>query len=268
MRATIATLLILSLCAAGFVALKMRPASGQPQADDAAALQDLAFRPHPGARLPLDIITTDEAGRARPLSAYFGRTPVIVVLEYLKCRSLCTVTLENLVDSLNRLPLTPARDYQLVALSIDPRDTPQDAAAARNKYAGTLERSDASGLHFLVAGEPEIRKISETIGFPHRYDKLLDAYIHPAGFVIASADGVIRRYVEGAAIAPQEFVAALADAQQNRTVGWFARVVLLCHVESVPIGRFTVPVMAALMAANLAAGLTLIAVFTALRRKG
>jgi len=229
----------------------------------------LAFQPHPGARLPLRTTLVDEQGRAVALGDYFNKSPVILVLEYLRCTSLCGVTLRSLVvDGLNRLPLEAGRDYQLVTISIDPRDRPEDAAAARSRYMGLYEgRGGETGMHFLTSSPGAAREIADTVGFPYRYDSLLDAYIHPAGFIVAAPDGTVGRYIEGAATAPGELIAALAAAEQDKSLGPLARVLVLCHAQGIPLGRLTVPVLAAFTAADLAAALTLIAIFAAIRRR-
>ncbi|MGH6672621.1 MAG: SCO family protein [Xanthobacteraceae bacterium] len=240
--------------------------TGDPAVSDA---QSLAFQPHLGTRLPLGTRLVDEAGRAVALGKYFTKSPVILILEYLRCTSLCGVTLHNLfADTLNPLPLEPGRDYQVVAVSIDPRDRPVDAAAARAKYAALFDRPGAAaGIHFLTGSAAASREIADTVGFRYRYDSLLDAYIHPAGFIIASPDGVITRYVEGIGISSHSLIGAFAAAEQDKSQSLFARVVLFCHVQGAPLGRFTVPVLAAFTAANLAAGFTLIGVFAAIRRR-
>jgi protein SCO1 len=268
-RAAWTLFVVSALCAGALLAALTLPSAKRPAIGDDSDLAALAFRPHPGTRLPLNTVLIDEAGRAVVLGTYFSKSPVILVLEYLRCTSLCGVTLRNLVaGTLAKLPLEPGRDYQLVAISIDPRDTPHDAAAARAKYAELLDRSSAErGLHFLTATAAAVREVAGTVGFAYRYDALLDAYIHPAGFVIASPDGLISRYVEGLSIAPRDLVGALADAEQDKSQGLLTRLVLLCHIQGAPLGRFTVPVMAAFTAANLAAGFSLIALFAAIRRR-
>ena len=267
-RAAWAVIVVLVLCTGTLLAALTLPSPSRP-APGGSDFAELAFAPHPGARLPLGTALTDESGRAATLARYFGKSPVILVLEYLHCRSLCGVTLRNLVvGSLAKLPLQPGRDYELVAISIDPRDRPADAAAARSKYAALLGRDGAErGMHFLTAAAPAVRAIADTVGFPYRYDDLLDAYIHPAGFVVAAPDGVISRYVEGVAVAPHDLLGAVADAEQDKAPGLLTRIVLLCHVQGAPLGRFTVPVLTAFIAANLGAGFTLIALFTVIRRR-
>jgi protein SCO1 len=237
-------------------------------------LATLVFQPHPGAQLPLATKFVDQHGRVVTLGDYFGKAPVILVLDYLRCTSLCGVTLRNLVgDALSRLPLAPGRDYQLVAISIDPRDTPADAAAAQAKYADLLDRPELvaaarQGLHFLTTPSTgATRAIADAVGFPYRYDKLTDAYLHPAGFILASPKGRISRYVEGVAISPPELVAALGDAEADRSIGPLTRLLLICHQQLGRIGRFTIPVLSAFTIANLAAVAVLAALFAAIWRR-
>lgn len=255
-----------ALAAASLATALVMPRSAPPAGgDDLAAL---SFQPHAGAHLPLAVRLVDERGSSVTLGQYFARTPVILVLEYLRCTSLCGVTLRHLMQTLSRLPLAPGRDYQLVAVSIDPRDTPQEAAAARADYAAQLARpgSDA-GIHVLTGAPDSVRQIADAIGFRYRYDRLLDAYIHPAGFVVASPSGSISRYLEGVAATETDLIAALGDAEEDKAQGPLTRLLLLCHVQGAPVGRLTVPVLAAFMAADVAAGLTLIVVFAGIRRR-
>jgi len=247
-------------------------ATAMPHGTDNSAVSDatsLAFQPHLGRRLPLGARLIDEKGHSIALGRYFTKAPVILILEYLRCTSLCGVTLHNLVaDTLNPLPLEPGRDYQLVAISIDPRDLPSDAAAAHAKYAALFDRAGtAAGLHFLTGSPAAVRQIADAVGFHYRYDSLLDAYIHPAGFIVVAPDGVITRYVEGLGISSHEMINAFAAAEQNKSQSLFTRVVLFCHEQGAPLGRFTAPVFAAFTAANLAAGFTLLGLFAVIRRR-
>jgi len=266
-RALIGSILLLAGTAAApllLSAFSVRAAGAQTDAEN------LAFRPHPGERLPLGTALTDEQGRSVALRDYFNKVPVILVLEYLRCTSLCGVTLRNLVDAaLTRLPLEPGRDYQLVAISIDPRDKPADAAAARSEYVRLLGRDGAeAGMHFLTTpSAAAVRKIADAVGFPYRYDRWLDAYLHPAGFVVVAPDGVISRYVEGIAISPPDLVGALADAEQDKSQGPLTRLLILCHVQGIALGRLTAPVLGAFTLANIAAGCALIAIFTVVWRR-
>jgi protein SCO1/2 len=262
-----ALLVVIALCSGATLYLFFAPFASSKSTDASGDL-DLAFRPHPGAQLPLGAVLTDESGGTVHLQNFFATTPVVLVLDYLRCTSLCGVTLRNIVQALGRLPLEPGRDYQVIAISIDPRDKPADAATARTKYATLLGRSGAAtALHFLMGPPGAVRQIADTVGFRYRYDKLLDAYIHPAGFVVVSADGVVSRYIEGVAPSAQELIGAFTDAQQDKSTGPLDRILLFCHIQGAPLGRYTLPVLAALMGGNIVAGFAAIAIFVSVRRR-
>lgn len=251
------------LSAVALIALAMRL---PPALADGAF--DFAWRTHPGAQLPLSTALVDEHGQPVTLGRYFTKRPVILVLEYLRCKSLCGVTLRSLVRTLDKLPLEAGRDFELLAVSIDPRDRPADAAAAKAKYVALYRSRTAGavGIHFLTGAAAAVGHIADTAGFPYRYDPVLDQYVHPAGFVVAAPGGRISRYVLGIGGTPAELAEALGDAEENKALGPFAKILLLCHIKG-DVGTYTVPVLAAFAVANLAATAAAFAIFTAVRRK-
>ena len=264
----LALTVIFVLCGA---VLLVAVTTGAPRAaaSNASDIASFTFQPHPGARLPLSEKLVDENGQPVELGAYFTNSPVILVLGYLRCTSLCGVTLRSLVgDTLKRLPLEAGRDYQLVAISIDPRDKPGDAENAAMTYGALLGRIDSkNGLHFLTGASAAVKRIAESVGFPYRYDSLLDAYIHPAGFVVAGPDGVISRYIEGFTSSSSDLIAAFADARRNRSQGPLARLLVLCQVHGASLGRWTAPIVAAFTIAEIGAALAAFAIFVAIRRR-
>jgi len=228
---------------------------------------DLAFRPHPGGRLPLDLHLLDEHGRAVPLGQFFTGKPVILMLEYLHCKTLCGVALESLAAALDALPLDAGRDFQVVAVSIEPRDTPADAATVKAKDLALYHHAGTSaGWHFLTGPQAAVKEIADAIGFPYRYDPAIDQYLHPAGFVLAAPSGTISRYLLDIDPTPAELRAALADAAQAKAVGPLTRFLLWCHGDDPRLARYTAPIEAAFAVANIAAMAVLAAIFVAIRR--
>lgn len=238
-----------------------------PPAAGADGVADFAFQPHPGAQLPLAAALVDEHAERVTLGHYFTNKPVILVLDYLRCKTLCGVTLKTLIAGLDKLPLEAGRDFQMLAISIDPRDRPVDSAAAKAKYLAFYHRTRAgeAGIQFLTGPAATVKGIAETVGFPYRYDPALDQYIHPAGFIVASASGRISRYLLGVGATPAELTGAIADAEENKALGPLQWVLLLCHIEGAT-GRYTAPILTAFTIANLGATVALIAIFAAIRR--
>jgi len=231
---------------------------------DTAALQ---FQQHPGAPLPLDATFRDENGQRRPLGGYFGRGPVIVVLDYLHCRTLCGFVLQDLAQGLAALP----GGYQVAAISIDPRDGPAEARAARQQYLARFPGGAAEGWHFLTGTAPEIARVAGAAGFPFRRDDSDDQYAHPAGIVVATPEGKVSRYLLGIDYRPLDLRLALAEASGDVIAAPASALLLLCYHYDPGKGRYGFAIAGAMRGAALATVLAIaamMAVFAFRQRRG
>jgi protein SCO1/2 len=185
---------------------------------DPATFRQFAFRQHPGAQLPLDAQIDDASGRAVTLASALGGKPGVVVLEYLRCKNLCGLVLRGATQAIARSGLQPGRDVNLVAVSIDPRERPQDAAAAQAMYARLFPdaREAANGVRFFTGSPGEVRRIAAAVGFPYRYDRQSDQFLHPAGFVVTTPTGRISRYMLGLSPDASLLKRAVAEAAAGR----------------------------------------------------
>lgn len=181
-------------------------------ATDPSTFASLAFRQHPGAQLPLDARLVDAAGRPQTLGRALVKRPAVLVLEYLRCKNLCGLVLTGAVRAIADAGLTPGKDVDLIALSIDPRDAPRDAATAQAMYARRLPRAAPNGLRFFIASPDQVRAIASAEGFQYRYDRRSDQFLHPAGFIVTTTDGRISRYFLGLSPRPAELKQAVAEA--------------------------------------------------------
>lgn len=184
---------------------------------DPATFKDLAFRQHPGAELPADAQLTDASGRGETLGNALSERPAVLVLEYLHCKNLCSLVLSGAVHAMAEAGLKPGRDVDLIAISIDPRDTSADAGAAQAMYARRFgDRSAAAGVRFFTGSPDDVRKIASAVGFPYRYDRGSDQFLHPAGFVVTTPEGRISRYMLGLNPDPATLSQAVAEAELEK----------------------------------------------------
>ena len=204
-----------------------------------ADIRDLGFKQHMGAALPLDVTLRDGTGRLVHLSDFFRGEPVVLVLDYLRCRNLCGVVLEHTTRVLSRTPLTAGRDYQVVAISIDPRDGPGDSREARAKYVAGLPAASARAWHFLTGPEASVRAVADAVGFHYRYDPAIDQFAHPAGIMIATSTGTIARYLLGVGFRPLDLRLGLTEAAHGRISSPVADLLLLCYCYDPESGRYS-----------------------------
>src|SRR5258708_1039669 len=110
---------------------------------------------HLDAQLPLDVMLRDETGSVVRLGDFFhhGR-PVLLNFVYYNCPMLCPMVLEGMTSTLTELKFDVGKEYHVVTISIDPPDTPEQAAEKKEKYVKRYGRfGAANGWHFLTAPE-------------------------------------------------------------------------------------------------------------------
>lgn len=164
-----------------------------------------------GAALPLDATFTSSEGRALQLGELIGRgKPALLVMAYSRCTMLCSLVLQAAADVVPRLELALGRDYSLVTISIDPKETPDEAARTQ---ALTLSRAghadDNERWPFLVGSEPEVQRVAAALGFRYVWDARSEQYAHPAVLFAISPEGRVAGYIYELRPEPAEVRAAL-----------------------------------------------------------
>src|SRR6187402_284664 len=144
----------------------VRPAASMPSGQVPGVLGKVTFEQHLDAQLPLALPFTDEAGRAVKLGDYFGKKPVVLTFVYYECPMLCTEVLNGLESSLRVLNETVGKEFDVVTVSFDPRETPVLAAGKKKAYLERYKRPEAEqGWHFLTGDQASIEKLTQAAGF-------------------------------------------------------------------------------------------------------
>jgi protein SCO1/2 len=205
-----------------------------------SALQGVGIDQNLNAEVPLDLVFRDEAGRPVPLSAFFQTgKPVILALVYYQCPMLCTQILNGLESGLKAVSFNPGRDFEVVSVSFDPRDTPDLAASKKQMYLRRYGRADtANGWHFLTGGEPAIRALTGAVGFHYKYDAATGQFAHASGIMILTPGGRISKYFYGVEYAPRDLRLGLVEASQNRIGNAVDQILLFCYHYDPATGKY------------------------------
>jgi len=202
-------------------------------------LSRISFDQRLGEQVSLDLPFRDEERKAVTLGDYFGRKPVVLVLGYYGCPMLCTLTFNGMVEAMNDMKWSIGRDFNVVHVSIDPKETPELAAAKKATYVRRYGRAGAeTGWHFLTGDESAIQKLTDEVGFRYAYDPTAKQYAHPSGLIILTPEGKTAKYFFGVKFAPAEVYAALQGASANKVGSPIERLVLLCFHYSPIHGRY------------------------------
>jgi len=166
---------------------------GETSANRPAILQNVAFRPELNAQMPLATAFTDENGKAVQLGQYFHQQkPVLLAFVYYGCPMLCTQLEQGVVGSLRMLSFNPGRDYEVVFVSFDERDTAEMAAAKKKTAMDHFRRSEtAGGWHFLTGTKESISTVTNAANFHFNFDAKNNLFAHASGIMLLTPDGRI-----------------------------------------------------------------------------
>lgn len=186
-----------------------------------------------GAQVPLDTPFLDQYGQRMQLKdAFKAGRPVLLVLAYYRCPVLCTLVMNATVDGLRTLEFMPGKQYEVVALSIDPSEGPSMALGKRAAYLESLGRDLADPQNswpFLTGTEADIAKVAAAVGFKYRWDPKTSQWAHAAGIFVLTPDGRVSRTLYGALFPTRDLKLALLEASQGSIGSPIERVLLWCY---------------------------------------
>lgn len=231
-------------------------------------LSKVGFDQKLNQQVPLDLTFRDEHGASVKLGDYFGAKPAILVLAYYKCPNLCTLVLTKLVETMRGLPFDIGDQFEVVTVSIDPRETPALAAAKKATYLARYGRAGAAGgWHFLTGEQGQIERLTQEIGFRYAYDARQDQYAHPTGIMVLTPQGKISRYFYDLEYTPRDLRLGLVEATDGKIGSPIDYVLLRCYHYDPVTGQYTVAIMSIVRMVAVASTMVLgICVFAMLRR--
>ena len=192
-------------------------------------------------RIPLDLQFRDENGKVVRLEKYFNNgRPVLLNFVYFRCPMLCPMVLEGTTTALTHLKFDIGKEFDVITVSIDPRDKAADAARLKEKYIRHYGRLDsARGWHFLTAHDSAIKKLADTVGFQYAYDSRTDQFAHGAALLVLTPDGRTSRYFYGFEFKPRDLRLAIVEASEGKVGNVTDQLLLLCFHYDPVTGKYS-----------------------------
>jgi protein SCO1/2 len=220
-------------------------------------------------QIPLDLTFRDETGQQVQLKNYFGKKPAVLALVYYRCPMLCTMTLNSMSATFKPLKLEMGKDFDVITVSFDPRETPELAAAKKRAYVKEYGRGGAeSGWHFLTGDEKSIAALAQSCGFNFFYDPRTDQFGHASAIMLLTPDGRISRYFYGLEYSANDVRLGLIEASGGKIGSKTDQLLLLCYQSDPTTGRYGLAIMRAVRIGGILTLLTLASfILFALRRE-
>jgi protein SCO1 len=234
-----------SLSVIGVVRAQTVPSNvGAAASNMPPALRQVGFDPVLNAPMPLDLGFTDESGNAVHLRDYFGSKPVVLAFVYYGCPMLCNQVEQGVVGSLKMLSFNPGRDYEVVFVSFDPRETPDMAAEKKQSALKHFGRPDtASGWHFLTGTKENIDSATQSANFRYSFDAKSNLFAHASGILLLTPDGRISRYFYGVEYLGRDMRLGLVDASAGKIGTPIDKALLFCYQYDPTVATYSAAIL-------------------------
>jgi protein SCO1/2 len=202
-------------------------------------LENVGIEQHLDAQVPADLAFVDETGRAVKFGDYFGKKPLILNLVYYTCPMLCGETLAGLTGSMKAIKFDVGKEFDIVTVSFNPRETPEMAASKKREYLERYARPGAaSGWHFLTGSPESINALTKAVGFQYQYDPQINQYAHATAIMLLTPQGRISRYFYGVEFAPKDLRMGLVEASQEKIGNAVDQILLYCYHYNPAAGKY------------------------------
>lgn len=202
-------------------------------------LQNVGIEQHLDEQIPPDLNFRDETGKPVRLGDYFGKKPVILNLVYYNCPMLCGEVLSGLEGALRVLKFDVGREFDVLTVSFDPRETPDMATKKKAEFLKRYGRAGAAGgWHFLTGPQESIDALTKAAGFQYQYDPKTGQFAHATAIMILTPEGKIAQYYYGVDYAPKDLRLGLIQASQNKIGTLADQVLLYCYHYDPNTGKY------------------------------
>jgi protein SCO1/2 len=231
-------------------------------------LKNVGIQQNLNQQIPPDLVFTDDLGRNVRLGDYFGKKPLILNFVYYGCPMLCGEALSGLESTLRVLKFDLGKEFEVITISFDPKDTPEMAAKKKDQFLRRYNRPGAErGWHFLVGQPAAIEAVTKAAGFQYQYDEKTGQFAHSTAILVLTPQGKIAQYYYGIEYPPKDLRLALVEASENRIGNVMDELLLYCYHYDPEKGKYSATVMRVLRLMGVATMLCLGAlVFVLIRR--
>jgi protein SCO1 len=261
--------IVLLLAASAWGQGMMRGIMSPPSNVRPPGLQNVGIEQHLNEQIPPNLTFHDESGRPVHLGDYFGKKPMILNLVYYRCPMLCGEVLSGLESALRVLRFDVGKEFDVLTVSFDPRETSEIAFAKKAEYLKRYGRSGgAAGWHFLTGPQESIDALTKAAGFQYQYDARTGQFAHATAIMVLSPEGQIAQYFYGVEYAPKDLRLALVQASENKIGSVVDQVLLYCYHYDPATGKYGAIISRVLQISAAATILVLSVLIAVLFRRG
>jgi len=234
-------------------------------------LEHVGVKEHLDQALPLETEFRDHTGKPVRLKEYFdGKRPMVLLFAYHSCPVLCSMIQSAMVRSLGPNKWTVGNEFDVIVISIDPKDSQERATAKRASVIADYGKGDGKGFHYLLGTKTNIDRMAEATGFSYEYDERQGQYGHPSVMMLVKPNGQMARYLYGLEFDPNDVRLGLLEASEGRSISTVEQIILYCYHYDPQGGKYVLVATRVMQVGGSATALvlgTVLAIFWLRERK-
>lgn len=196
------------------------------------AIEGIGIDEKLNTNLPSNVELINEKGETvRVADFYSSEKPLILSMVYYSCPSMCNLHLKGVFEAFRELDLKPGKDFEFLAVTIDPRENSDLASAKKDTYVSEFlkeQENPDKGIHFLTGTQENITKLAQSVGFKYKWNEQAQEWAHASAAIISTPKGLISRYLHGVFFEPKTFQLSVVEASKGQVGSFTDNFALFC----------------------------------------
>jgi protein SCO1/2 len=173
---------------------------------------DIGIVENLGDTIPLDLSFNNENTAAVTLRQLINK-PTILMFVYFDCPNLCSPLMDGVAEVISKLDLTLGKDYQVITISFNTKDTPEKAKEKKVNFVQKISKENQKYWSYLTGSQENISAVTNAAGYKYKSQGL--DFAHPSTILILSPSGKITRYLYGLTYLPFDVKMAIIEAEKG-----------------------------------------------------
>jgi len=192
-----------------------------------------------GETIPMDLWFLDESGDTITLDQIIDK-PTILSFVYFDCPNLCSPLMDGIADVVSKLDLTLGKDYEIITISFNTKDTPEKAKEKKVNFVQKISKENQKHWVYLTGVQENIDKITAAIGYRYKAQGL--DFAHASAIYVLSPQGKITRYLYGLTFLPFDVKMAIIEAQKGIARPTINRILEYCFAYNPGSKTYTIQI--------------------------
>jgi protein SCO1 len=192
-----------------------------------------------GDTIPMNLWFLNETGDTVTLGQLVNK-PTILFFVYFDCPNLCSPLMDGVADVVSKVDLTLGKDYQIITISFNTKDTPEKAIEKKKNFIQNISKENQKYWIYLTGVQENINAITDAVGFKYKAQGL--DFAHASAIMVLSPSGKITRYLYGLSFLPFDLKMAVVEAQKGLARPTINKVLEYCFAYNPGSKTYTIQI--------------------------